>query len=194
MRMRTGRVASKSWPPTDPRTAVEADLGFGYATRVGEKFDIPLVAAIAAVPLLLWLGVPAVYWWDEARVAINALEMMQSPGLISTFHNQPDIWNTKPPLAVWLSALSMSLFGVNEFALRLPSALAAIGTTVAVFAFTRRIADRRTAYLASLMLLLEEPKAGGGVTRVVMTGDGHATDILAGLTHHGRLADGDIHF
>jgi hypothetical protein len=45
--------------------------------------------------------------------------------------------------------------------------------------------------LASLMLLLEEPKAAGGVTRVVMTGDGHATDILAGLTHHGRLADGE---
>ena len=135
---------------------------------MGEKFDIPLVAAIAAVPLLLWLGVPAVYWWDEARVAINALEMMQSPGLVSTFHHQPDIWNTKPPLAVWLSALSMWLFGVNEFALRLPSALAAIGTTVAVFAFTRRIADRRTAYLAALMLL----GMGGFVaTHVARTAD-----------------------
>lgn len=44
--------------------------------------------------------------------------------------------------------------------------------------------------LASLMLLLEEPKAGGGVTRVIMTGDGHSEDILSGLTHHGRLADG----
>ncbi|WP_026622977.1 hypothetical protein M728_005688 (plasmid) [Ensifer sp. WSM1721] len=45
--------------------------------------------------------------------------------------------------------------------------------------------------LASLMLLLEEPKPGGSVARVVLTGDGHADDILAGLTHHGRLADGD---
>ncbi|TIO04769.1 MBL fold metallo-hydrolase [Mesorhizobium sp.] len=44
--------------------------------------------------------------------------------------------------------------------------------------------------LASLMLLLEEPKPGGGVTRVILTGDGHSDDILAGLTHHGRLADG----
>jgi hypothetical protein len=44
--------------------------------------------------------------------------------------------------------------------------------------------------LASLMLLLEEPKAGGGVTRVIMTGDGHSDDVLAGLTHHGRLVDG----
>ena len=44
--------------------------------------------------------------------------------------------------------------------------------------------------LASLMLLLEEEKAGGGVIRVVMTGDGHHEDVLAGLTHHGLLADG----
>ncbi|MBY5518526.1 MBL fold metallo-hydrolase [Rhizobium leguminosarum] len=44
--------------------------------------------------------------------------------------------------------------------------------------------------LASLMLLLEEPKVGGGVTRVIMTGDGHSDDVLAGLTHHGRLVDG----
>jgi hypothetical protein len=44
--------------------------------------------------------------------------------------------------------------------------------------------------LASLMLLLEEPKAGGGVTRVIMTGDGHSNDVLAGLTHHGLLVDG----
>ncbi|WP_457811132.1 MBL fold metallo-hydrolase [Sinorhizobium meliloti] len=44
--------------------------------------------------------------------------------------------------------------------------------------------------LASLMLLLEEPKPGGGVTRLVLTGDGHSDDVLAGLTHHGRLVDG----
>ena len=44
--------------------------------------------------------------------------------------------------------------------------------------------------LASLMLLLEEPKAGGGTTRVIMTGDGHCDDVLAGLTQHGQLADG----
>ena len=44
--------------------------------------------------------------------------------------------------------------------------------------------------LASLMLLLEELKPGGGITRVILTGDGHFDDILAGLTHHGRLVDG----
>ncbi|MDB5551130.1 MAG: hypothetical protein JWL86_1114 [Rhizobium sp.] len=44
--------------------------------------------------------------------------------------------------------------------------------------------------LASLMLLLEETGSGGGVTRVIMTGDGHHEDVLAGLEHHGLIADG----
>lgn len=44
--------------------------------------------------------------------------------------------------------------------------------------------------LASLMLLLEETKTDGGVTRAIMTGDGHHEDVLAGLEHHGLLADG----
>jgi len=44
--------------------------------------------------------------------------------------------------------------------------------------------------LASLMLLLEESRPGGGVARAIMTGDGHHEDVLAGLKHHGLLPDG----
>jgi hypothetical protein len=44
--------------------------------------------------------------------------------------------------------------------------------------------------LASLMLLLEESKPGGGVARAIMTGDGHHDDVLAGLKHHDLLPDG----
>src|SRR3982751_6695130 len=115
---------------------------------VGRRFDLIAIVALASLILFYRVGTPAVYWWDEARIAINSLEMMRHPGLIVTFHGAPDLWNTKPPLSTWLSALSMALFGVNEWALRLPSVLAAIGTIVAVFAFTRRIADRLTAYLS----------------------------------------------
>ena len=103
---------------------------------------------------MLWLGKPAIYWWDEARLSLNALEMMHPANpLIVTYKGQADLWNTKPPLSIWLSALSMRLFGINELALRLPSALAAIGTTIAVFVFTKRVSNRRTAYLAALILL-----------------------------------------
>ena len=127
----------------------------GRSTAGFDRLDwrwLSAVSIIAAIIAFYRLGDPPIFWWDEARVAINSLEMLRHPGLIVTFHNQPDLWNTKPPLAIWLNALSMALFGTNEWALRLPTALAAIGTTVAVFVFTRRISDRQTALLASLIL------------------------------------------
>jgi 4-amino-4-deoxy-L-arabinose transferase-like glycosyltransferase len=110
-------------------------------------------AFVAVVVIFYRLGSPPVYWWDEARAAVSSLEMMRHPGLVVTFHNEPDLWNTKPPLLIWLNALSMSLFGPNEWALRLPSGLAAVGTTLAVYLFTRRLTDRRAGFLAALMLL-----------------------------------------
>ena len=39
----------------------------------------------------------------------------------------------KPPLSTWLSAASMAVFGVNEFAARLPSFLLLIGCGMLVY-------------------------------------------------------------
>lgn len=44
--------------------------------------------------------------------------------------------------------------------------------------------------LASLMLLLEEAQPNGRTVRVMLTGDGHHEDILAGLREHGLMAPG----
>jgi 4-amino-4-deoxy-L-arabinose transferase-like glycosyltransferase len=59
---------------------------------------------------------------DEGFYASVAWEMRQSGDWRTpTFMNQP--WFEKPPLLYWLMTLSMRVFGENEFALRLPSAL-----------------------------------------------------------------------
>ena len=125
------------------------------ATRGPGLRDMFAVALVAALPLLLRAQIPPVYWWDEARIALNALEMMTTANpLVVTFNGEADLWNTKPPLAVWLSALSMRAFGVNELALRLPALLAAMATVLAVFLFTHRVSQSRaTAWLAALALL-----------------------------------------
>lgn len=125
------------------------------ATRPLGVRDIAALLLVAALPLLLWVQAPPVYWWDEARFALNALEMMTTANpLVVTFNGQADLWNTKPPLAIWLSALSMRAFGINELALRLPAVLAAMATVVAVFLFTHRVSHSRAiAWLAALILL-----------------------------------------
>lgn len=113
------------------------------------------VALTAAVSLLFALGRAPVDIWDEARVAINSLEMMHAANpLVVTFHGQPDLLNPKPPLAPWLSALSMRLGGINEIALRFPSAAAAVGTTFMVFGFARSVSESRTTGVLAALILL----------------------------------------
>src|SRR5690606_9717613 len=77
--------------------------------------------------------------WDEARLAINAYEMSQNGNLIVTyFDGAPDMWNTKPPLLIWIQALFIKMFGFNELAIRLPSAIAALFTCVVILIFSEK--------------------------------------------------------
>ncbi len=71
------------------------------------------------------LGKLPIVQWDESRLAVNAAEMyLNKSYIVTTYDNQADLWNTKPPLMIWLQTLSISCFGINEFAIRFPSAIA----------------------------------------------------------------------
>jgi 4-amino-4-deoxy-L-arabinose transferase-like glycosyltransferase len=84
------------------------------------------------------LDAAVVYLWDESRLAKNAIEMMGNGNwLVAHFDGKPDLWNTKPPLAIWLQALSMHALGINELALRLPTALAVLGTVLFLYQLPR---------------------------------------------------------
>jgi 4-amino-4-deoxy-L-arabinose transferase len=50
---------------------------------------------------------------------------------------------TKPPLTYWALAASFAVFGHNEWAARLPNALAFVGTGLFVFGLGRRLCPRR---------------------------------------------------
>jgi 4-amino-4-deoxy-L-arabinose transferase-like glycosyltransferase len=92
--------------------------------------------------------------WDESRTVANALEMERSGfSLVTTYEGLPDLWNTKPPLAIWLMVLSLKVFGVNEWALRLPTLLAAAGTVALTMRFAWRLTGSRFVTFASTLLL-----------------------------------------
>ncbi len=103
------------------------------------------------VTLLLNLGHAALFDPDEGRHAEIAREILVSGHwLTPTLDFAP--YHDKPIFFYWLAALAMKLFGVNEWAARLPSALAA-GATVAVTAWWgARFLDRVTGILAGLLL------------------------------------------
>ncbi len=93
--------------------------------------------------------------WDESRLAVNAIEMRTTGlSLVTTYGFHPDLWNTKPPLLIWLMTLCMSVFGASEGALRIPSALATLGSTAVVMGFTWKLTRSRFAPLTAGVVLL----------------------------------------
>lgn len=86
----------------------------------------------------------------EARYALVAREMLESGDWIQPRLNHVRFYE-KPPLTFWGVATSYRLFGFTEFASRLPSALAYVGTVVVTFLLALELVGSGTAPLAGLI-------------------------------------------
>ncbi len=97
-------------------------------------------ALLAVLPLFAHLDALPIRLWDESRLAFNALEMArgESHPLVPTYGGAPEMWNTKPPLLIWIQALFIRALGENELAVRLPSALAALATCFLLVRFAQK--------------------------------------------------------
>ena len=83
------------------------------------------------------LGVnPPSLTWDEASLGYNAYSILKTgadeygnkfPISIRSFDDY------KPPLYVYLAVPSIGIFGLNEFAVRLPSAIIGILSVIAIY-------------------------------------------------------------
>lgn len=52
--------------------------------------------------------------WDESMFAVNAYEMSQNHNFITPYYKGlPDMWNSKPPLQLWLQIAFIKLIGYN---------------------------------------------------------------------------------
>ncbi len=123
------------------------------AARRSTVSTLFLLVALFAFQLAdtFWLKLQ---YWDESRLAVNAIEMLRTGDrLVTTYGFAPDLWNTKPPLVVNLMALSMQLFGENVFALRLPSALSACACVLLVAWVVRRVTGSLATGVAAGVLL-----------------------------------------
>jgi 4-amino-4-deoxy-L-arabinose transferase len=106
-----------------------------------------LVALYVAI-YLLPLGIRPAASPDEARYGEISREMIASGDWVSPRFNGVRYFE-KPILGYWLNSVSIALFGENNFAVRLPSALAAGLTSLILFWLTLGFATRFSAYLAS---------------------------------------------
>jgi 4-amino-4-deoxy-L-arabinose transferase-like glycosyltransferase len=85
---------------------------------------------------------------DEPKYAFAAEQMLRSGDFITpTFNCQ--VRFDKPPLIYWLISLSYSIFGVSDWAARLPSIAASLGVILIIYRFSREQWNRTVAVLGS---------------------------------------------
>jgi 4-amino-4-deoxy-L-arabinose transferase-like glycosyltransferase len=109
-----------------------------------------LLAGAILLGLFLNLGAFPLFDVDEGAFGEATREMLERGDFVSTWLNGQPRYD-KPILVYWLQAASVLAFGLDEFALRLPSALAATGWIVTIFVFARRVLDRDAAYAAAFI-------------------------------------------
>jgi 4-amino-4-deoxy-L-arabinose transferase-like glycosyltransferase len=114
---------------------------------------LALYALLAAIIYLPGLGRPALWEPDEGRYAEIAREMVVSGDYV-TPRDDLELYFEKPPLVYWANAVSIKVFGVNEFAVRLPAALFSIGQVVVTAALAEVMLGATAGLFAALALSL----------------------------------------
>ncbi len=99
------------------------------------SFSFIAILIIAVVFRFFLLGkIPYSLYWDEMAMVVDIKSVLETgkdmfgrPWFQIVY---PSYGDFKLPVYIWLATLSSKIFGLSEFAFRLPSALAGIGTVV----------------------------------------------------------------
>jgi len=119
---------------------------FVAAALGSSRWRSAVVWALCVVLFTGALGRLDLFEPDETRHAEIAAEMLAGGGFL-TPHLQGKPYYDKPVFYHWEVAASMALFGANETAARLPSALAGLWTLLMAAWFARRVYSRAAADL-----------------------------------------------
>lgn len=89
-----------------------------------------------------WLN--AIWIPNEAFYAEAVREMFENKNFLDIYYNYEPRFN-KPPMTYWAVALSVLIFGLNEFAIRLPVVLMALGSGFFTYQIAKLLYGNKTA-------------------------------------------------
>lgn len=122
------------------------------AQRRARRWMLALLALLMLARLAAMAGLPLMDT-TEARYGEVGRKMSELGDWVTPWHDAGVPFWGKPPLSFWLTAASMRLLGVNEFAARLPHLLCALLIAALVWQFARRRSGAREALLATSVLM-----------------------------------------
>ncbi len=113
-----------------------------------------LIICVTAVTLIfLGLGTNHLIPWDEAIYAKVSKNMFLNSSYLDLVWFKATPWLEKPPLYMWGTAFFFKLFGINEWAVRMTSAVAGLSTVVLVYYFGKTLFNKTAAFVSALSLL-----------------------------------------
>lgn len=120
----------------------------------------PVLSDRWAFSLFIFLTVFIYFWniwfndiWipNEAFYAESAREMLENHNFLDIYYNYEPRFN-KPPMTYWMVALSYLIFGINEFATRLPIVLSALGANIFTFLIAKELYGRYVAIFSAAVM------------------------------------------
>ena len=112
---------------------------------------LKILLTVFILSFLVKLGSSPLLEIDEAIYAEVAREAFVSGDYFSTYYNFETEFS-KPPFQYWLLQISYAIFGVNEWAVRLPSFLMALGLLFLTYSFGKHIRSSSAGLWACLVL------------------------------------------
>jgi 4-amino-4-deoxy-L-arabinose transferase-like glycosyltransferase len=117
---------------------------------------------LLATAIRIWMGTSDAFLheWDERYHALVAKNLLLHP-LQPTLYDTPllpydhrewafnHIWLSKPPLPLWMMAIGLKLFGIHEWAVRVPSLLFSLASILLTYHIASAMFDRKTALWAA---------------------------------------------
>ncbi len=130
-------------------------------------YGVAVLVILFVVIYVVPLGIRPLITPDETRYSEVPREMIESGDWVVPRLNGLRYFE-KPPLGYWITAASISAFGQNEFAVRLPSALSVGLTAILIFLLASRSrGGTQAGLLASAVYLASLEVFAVGVTNVL---------------------------
>lgn len=119
---------------------------------MSKQYHIFLLFGLMLLALFFPLSITPLFDLDEGAFSEATREMLVGKDYITTYLNG-ELRFDKPILIYWLQLVSIKVFGLNEFSVRFPSAIAGAFWVFVVYFFAKRNFNERVAFFTAIFMI-----------------------------------------